>query len=71
MQNYILISLIVVSILLIVSILFQQMGSSAGITFGGSSGGYHVKRGLEGIVFKVSIALSVLLVILSIVYIVL
>ena len=69
MQNYILISLIVISILLIVSILFQQMGSSAGITFGGSGGGYHVKRGLEGVIFKISIALSVLLAVLSIVYI--
>jgi len=47
MQNYILIALIVISILLIVSILFQQMGSSAGITFGGAGGGYHVKRCLE------------------------
>jgi len=69
MQNYILVALIVISVLLVVSILFQQMGSSAGITFGGSGGGYHVKRGLEGIIFKTSIALAILLSVLSIVYI--
>lgn len=52
--------LIIVSILLTIAILLQQRGSGLSSSFGGDGSSYHTKRGLEKILFIVSIVLAVL-----------
>lgn len=59
-QQILNITFIVVSILLVGSILLQQRGSSLGAAFGGESTVFRTKRGLEKILFYVTIALSAL-----------
>ena len=39
--NYLTITLIVLSVLLVISVLMQQMGSGLSSTFGGTGGSYH------------------------------
>lgn len=57
---------ILVSIGLIAVILLQAKGTGLGSTFGGQSQMYHSKRGVEKVVFTLTIILSVIFVILSI-----
>ncbi|MBI2055097.1 MAG: preprotein translocase subunit SecG [Candidatus Sungbacteria bacterium] len=52
---------IVVSILLTVFILLQQRGTGLSATFGGDGNVYRTKRGLEKIIFYVTMVLVVLL----------
>lgn len=59
-QQILNIAFIVISVLLVATILLQQRGSSLGATFGGESTVFRTKRGLEKILFYVTIALSVL-----------
>jgi len=54
------ISQIVISILLIVSILLQQQGSGLGSAFGGEGNVYRARRGVERILFISTIVLCVL-----------
>jgi len=51
---------IIVSILLIISILLQQRGSSASGILGGTGETYFQKRGMEEILFKSTIFLSII-----------
>ncbi|MCD6094759.1 preprotein translocase subunit SecG [bacterium] len=52
---------IIVSFLLIASILLQQRGSGLSSVFGGSGeGGYFQKRGMEKILFRSTIFLSII-----------
>lgn len=56
---------IIVSILLIVSILFQQRGAGTSSVFGGGGGGggggeYFQKRGIEKFLFRSTICLAIL-----------
>ena len=53
---------IALSVLLIVTILLQQTGSGLGGAFGADnfSSGFHTRRGLEKILFYVTIVLGVL-----------
>ncbi|MEI7818793.1 MAG: preprotein translocase subunit SecG [bacterium] len=48
------------SVLLIVVILLQQQGSGLGEAYGGSSGSYRSKRGLERSFFVLTIILGVI-----------
>lgn len=57
---------IVVAILLIGAILFQQRGVGLGSAFGGEGGIYRTKRGLEKILFISTIILGALFVLLAI-----
>ncbi len=67
MNNFLLISQIIVSILLVASILFQQRGTALGSAFGGEGGGfYSARRGLQKKIFVSSIILAVLFIALSI-----
>ncbi|MDO8617353.1 MAG: preprotein translocase subunit SecG [Candidatus Uhrbacteria bacterium] len=59
-QTIISISLIIISILLVASILLQQRSSGLGAAFGGEGNVFRTKRGLEKMLFYVSIALSCL-----------
>lgn len=53
---------IALSILLVISILLQQTGSSLGGVFGGDnfSAGFHTRRGSEKILFNAAIVLGIL-----------
>lgn len=51
---------IVIAILLIASILFQQRGTALGSAFGGEGGFYATRRGFQKKLFIVSIILGVL-----------
>lgn len=51
---------IVVSSLLIIFILLQQRGSALGSIFGGGSGFYSTRRGLQKIIFWLTCILAIL-----------
>ncbi|NTW30525.1 MAG: preprotein translocase subunit SecG [Candidatus Moranbacteria bacterium] len=56
----------IVSILLVVSILLQNRGTDAGLSFGGDFGGYYTKRGMEKFLFYAAIVLGIAFLVLSI-----
>lgn len=54
---------IVLSVILILGIIFQQSGAGLGSAFGGGDGAtYHTKRGFEKFLFYFTIVISVLFV---------
>lgn len=65
MRNTIQIVQIVVSILLIIFILLQAKGTGLGSAWGGSGEMYRSKRGVEKIVYKLTIVFVVLFAVLS------
>lgn len=67
--TYLTIALIVLSILLVISVLLQQIGNGLSPTFGGSGGSYQTRRGFEKVLFRSTIVLGILIVIASIIYI--
>ncbi len=56
---------IIVSITLIVIILLQVKGETGGSVFGGGAGVARTRRGLERTLFNVTIALSVIFLVMS------
>lgn len=58
---------IIFSVILILVILLQQKGAAVGGVFGGSSNIYSTKRGVDKILFYLTIAVSVIFFGLSIV----
>lgn len=56
---------VVVSVLLITAILVQSKGSGLGAAFGGGSVVYRTKRGAEKIIFRATIVLVVLFLLIS------
>lgn len=67
MSLYLNIALIVVSVGLILSILFQVKGGGLGGIFGQADTVYRTKRGIEKTLFQFTIILTVLFVALSVV----
>ena len=71
MKQFLLISQIIVSVLLVIFILFQQRGTALGSAFGGGGGGgggsefYGTKRGIQKKIFSGTIVLGVLFVLLA------
>jgi preprotein translocase subunit SecG len=59
-QTILSIALIIFAVFLSVTILLQQRGSGLGMAFGGDSNVFRTKRGLEKILFYLTIALSAL-----------
>lgn len=59
-MQFISISQVVISILLAISILLQNRGSSLGGAFGGGGASYHTRRGFEKFLSWASIALATL-----------
>ncbi|MBU1885775.1 preprotein translocase subunit SecG [Patescibacteria group bacterium] len=55
-KNILLISQIVLSILIATLILLQAQGTGLGSTWGGGGETYHTKRGLEKVLFYLTIA---------------
>jgi len=67
MFNALLIVQLILAVLLISCILLQSQGSGLGAAMGGGGETYHTKRGLEKVVFYLTIIGAVLFVINSIV----
>ena len=59
MKTFLQYSLVVVSILITVAVLLQNQSSGIGMAFGGESGFYRTKRGIEKFLFGATIALAV------------
>jgi protein translocase SecG subunit len=69
MNTYISIALIVLSVLLVASVLLQQIGNGLSATFGGAGGSYQTRRGFEKVLFRATIVFGILIIIGSIAYI--
>ena len=67
MPTYFLISQILVSIALIATVLFQLRGGGIGGIFGQADSVYRTRRGIESTLFKLTIILAVVLVVLAII----
>jgi preprotein translocase subunit SecG len=73
MGAYLNLALVVVSIALIVIIVLQSRGAGLGGLGGGdySGGSYHVRRGIERLLFNITIALCVIFFVLAVLNVVL
>ncbi|PIP87916.1 preprotein translocase subunit SecG, partial [Candidatus Beckwithbacteria bacterium CG22_combo_CG10-13_8_21_14_all_01_47_9] len=58
---------ILISLVLIALILLQAKGGGLGTAFGGQSAVYHTKKGIERLVFYLTIVLAVILTILALI----
>ena len=65
MQTYFSVAQIVLSVVLILAILFQVRGGGLGGIFGQPDSVYRTRRGVERTLFRVTIALVVLFIIVS------
>jgi len=50
---------VISAVLLVIAVLLQQKGSGLGAAFGGSSNIYSTKRGVEKVLFRFTIVISV------------
>lgn len=67
MEIYLDIALIIISIALIASVILQSKGAGLGGFMGGDSGGiFTARRGVEKLLFRVTIALSAIFFLLAI-----
>lgn len=73
MEQYLDIALIIVSVALIGAVLLQSRGAGLGGLGGGDFGGsgYHVRRGVEKLVFNITIGLSAVFFVLALLNVVL
>lgn len=60
MENIFSIIQIILAIILIVVILLQQKGSGLGAAFGGGGNIYSTKRGVDKVLFRATIVISIL-----------
>ncbi len=51
---------LVIAALLVIAILLQQKGTGIGSAFGGTTGVYTTRRGVDRVLFNITIALSIL-----------
>ena len=66
-RQYFQIAQIIVSIALIVSILLQARGAGLGSVFGGTGTVFKTRRGIDRLLFRITIAFVVLFVVISII----
>jgi preprotein translocase subunit SecG len=66
LPTYLLIAQILVSVSLIATVLFQLRGGGIGGIFGQADSVYRTRRGIESTLFKLTIILAVVLVVLAI-----
>lgn len=59
---------LLLAVLLIVAILLQQKGTGLGSAFGGSSSIYTTRRGVDKLLFQITIVISTLFFAVSLVY---
>ncbi len=65
MKQYLLIAQIIVTLLLMVFILFQQRGTALGSAFGGEGGFYATRRGVQKKIFWLTCVFGALFIILA------
>lgn len=65
MPTYLFVAQILIAIALIAAILFQLRGGGIGGIFGQADSVYRTRRGIESTLFKLTIVLSILLVIFA------
>jgi preprotein translocase subunit SecG len=65
LPTYLLIAQILVSVALIATVLFQLRGGGIGGIFGQADSVYRTRRGIESTLFKLTIILAVMLVVLA------
>lgn len=65
MEQFLFITQIIISVLLIIFILLQQRGTALGSAFGGDSGGYSTRRGIQQKLYFATIICGALFIILS------
>ena len=65
MPTYLLVAQILIAIALIVTVLFQLRGGGIGGIFGQADSVYRTRRGIESTLFKLTIILAVLLVVVA------
>ncbi len=65
MKQYLLIAQIIVTLLLMVFILFQQRGTALGSSFGGEGGFYATRRGIQKKIFWLTCVFGALFIILA------
>ena len=63
MKTFLQFSLIIISVLITISVLLQNQSTGLGTAFGGESGFYRTKRGIEKFLFVATIVLAVVFVI--------
>ncbi len=56
---------LIAAILLIISVLLQNRGTGLGAAFGGEGNVYRTKRGMESFLFKATIFLAVIFLVVS------
>ena len=66
MKTYMEIAQLIVAIVLIVALLLQVRGGGLGGIFGQQTGAYRTKRGIEKTLFRLTIILMVIFVLISI-----
>jgi len=65
MNQFLIISQIIISFLLVIFILFQQRGTALGSAFGDEGSAYFKKRGLEKTIFWLTVILAFLFILNS------
>ncbi len=65
MQSVLLITQIILSVLIVAAILLQAQGNGFGAAWGGGGETYHTRRGIEKVVFYLTIAAVALFTIVS------
>jgi preprotein translocase subunit SecG len=65
LPTYFLVAQMLISIVLIVTVLFQLRGGGIGGIFGQADSVYRTRRGIESTLFKLTIILAVLLVVFA------
>lgn len=66
MENFLIITQIIVAILLVILILLQQRGTALGSAFGGGGEFYGTRRGIQQKIFFATVILGALFIILAI-----
>ncbi len=66
MTLYFNIALLILSVLLIVLVMVQAKGNQLGSIFGGNSGVYRTRRGVESTVYNMTIVVAVLFVVTAV-----
>lgn len=66
LQTLLSITQIALAVLLIVVVLLQQKGAGLGAAFGGSGNIYTTRRGIDKVLFRATIAISILFFVIAV-----
>ena len=67
MQQYLQVVQIILSVALIAAVLLQARGAALGSAFGGSDSIHNTRRGVDRLLFNVTIGLAVLFILVSVI----